>query len=313
MNQKITSIVILGTGSIGSRHLRVFRSIPGVRPIAVSTRPGRAAALRAEGYEARETLSEALAERPAGVLVATDTGRHEADAIASLAVCDVLVEKPLAPRAEAGRAIAAAARAAGRRAHVACCLRFDAGLRWLRERLPALGSLYLADVECLSWLPSWRPGREVLALYAAREGEGGVLLDLVHEIDYSLWLFGPARRITARLENHGAVGLPPSVEETACLISEHADGLTVTTRLSYAVRAPSRRLRVFGRAGTLEWDGVARQARRLDSTGAEAESASLRGEATELVDVETGALAVATCDAARRAAWTSRWEPIEHL
>ena len=37
------------------------------------------------------------------------------------------------------------------------------------------------DIECLSWLPDWRPGRDILAGYSARENEGGVLLDLVHD------------------------------------------------------------------------------------------------------------------------------------
>src|SRR6185503_7423204 len=112
--------------------------------------------------------------------VATDTGRHVADAIEALATCPVLVEKPLAADAPSARAIAARAAETGHRVHVACCLRFNPGLAWLRERLPNIGDVRLVDVECLSWLPDWRPGRDPRQGYAARAAEGGVLRDQTH-------------------------------------------------------------------------------------------------------------------------------------
>lgn len=322
-------IVVLGTGSIGLRHLNTLREMPGVQPIAVPVRQARVAELRAQGWEVATGISEALALAPAGAIVATDTGRHAQDAEALLACCDVLVEKPLASDGVAARRVVERARASGRRAHIACCLRFDAGLMWVRERVARLGRLRLADAECLSWLPDWRPGRDHLSSYAARPGEGGVLLDLIHDIDYCSWLVGPITRVAARLTNDGAVGLPPSVEETASLLLEHAGGLTTTLRLSYAVRPPTRRLRLWGERGRLEWDAVTRRAIHLDADGheldamtwvgpqamyqaqAEAWVASVRGEPTTgLADAIDGAAAVAVCDAARRAARSGRWEQV---
>ncbi len=41
-----------------------------------------------------------------------------------------------------------------------------------------------------SWLPDWRPDRDYRESYSARLDEGGVLRDLVHEIDYA---DGPVR------------------------------------------------------------------------------------------------------------------------
>ena len=267
---------------------------------------------------AADSLDEVLDGPVDAAIVATDTGRHAHDAVGLLGACDVLVEKPLAANHHDASLVVDAAHRRGRRAHVACCMRFDPGLGWLKERLPTLGALRLADVECGSWLPTWRPGRETASSYAARPGEGGVLLDLIHEIDTCTWLLGAPEAVVARLENRGAVGLPLEVEETALLILRYR-ALSVTMRLSYALRPATRRMRIWGERGSLEWDFLARVASRFDDDGrmadtfcwgsteemyrlqAQAWVGFLRGGSEEgLVDAGIGAIDVAICDAARR-------------
>lgn len=325
----LPAVLVLGTGSAGVRHLKLLAASGAVRAVAVPVRAARAEELRREGFEAIDDLARALALGPAGAVIATDSGRHVEDAEACLAVCPVLVEKPLAVNAELARRAAASAKRAGHAMHVACCLRFDAGLRWVKERVPQLGRIRHADAECLSWLPAWRPGRDMLAGYAARAGEGGVLLDLVHEIDYLSWMLGAPSDVQGSLENRGIVGLPEGVEETARLSLRHAGGIVSTLRLSYAVRPPTRRLRLWGEEGQLEWNGVDRHARHVDIAGsviaetrwtgpdemyraqADAWLGSLKGRPSpELVGADEGVSAVAVCDAARRASASGRWESV---
>jgi len=320
-------VLVVGTGSAGMRHLRTLARIAGVVPVAVPARGGRSEAPELSGFEAHGDLDRALATSPRAAIIATDSGRHAADAERCLeASCDVLVEKPLAVRADAANALVARARRVGRGLHVACCLRFDPGLVWMKEHLPEIGEPTLADAECISWLPAWRPGRDHGAGYAARQGEGGVLLDLVHEFDYCSWLLGPIRRVMARLENKGVLGLAATVEETALLLLEHDSGIALTMRLSYAVQPASRRLRIWGREGLIEWNGVVRTARRFDTAGEVIASTSWddaaqmyveqaeawvgylrRGEPGRLVDGDEAAMAVAVCDAAKQSASTQRW------
>lgn len=314
-------VVVVGTGSIGMRHLRLLREVPGITPVAVPARPQRVPELRTQGYESVPSLTEALDQAPAGVIVATDTGRHAADSEACLAVAPVLVEKPMAANALDAARMVEAARVHGRALHVACCLRFDHGLAWAHQQREAIGTAVLLDVECLSWLPAWRPARDHLATYSARPGEGGVMLDLIHDIDSGFWFGGPYRAISAELDNPGLVGLPKGLEELAVINARHASGLRSTVRLSYAVRPQTRRLRLWGTAGALIWDGIARRAARLDSDGAEQEAVtwegademyrgqrdawlgSLRGEpAPRLVPARDGLHAVMAIDAARRSA-----------
>lgn len=312
------------------RHLQVFRSIADVDVTLVPAQAGRAAALRARGLDARDSIEEALALKPTGTIIATDTGRHAADAMRCVPACHVLVEKPLAATEGAARELLATASSRGNRVHTACCLRFDDSLAWVNAQLPKLGTIYSADAECLSWLPDWRPGRDYRTSYAARPGEGGVLLDLVHEIDYCLWLFGAVREVSADLENRGIIGLPASIEETARLELIHASGLRVTLRLSYAIRPPSRRLRIWGEQGSIEWDGIRREARMFDTKGFEQLNCSsadpgdmyrkqamawigfLRTAIEDgLVDGDMGVQAVAVCDTAKRASASRSWATLE--
>lgn len=320
-------LLVLGTGSIGMRHLRTLGERPGVSVVAAPVRESRRAQLTAEGVAA-VSLEDALRTGVDGAVVATDTGRHHLDAVALLERCPVLVEKPLALDQAAAASVLEGSRRSGHAVSVACCMRFDPGLSWLRARLPRLGTLHAADAECLSWLPAWRPGRDLSSSYAARPGEGGVLLDMIHEVDYCEWLLGPARRVFAQLENRGRLGFPAEVEESAQLLLDHG-GVVATLRLSYASRPPSRRLRVWGDEGCLDWDYLARSAVLLDPDGkererfdweapgpmyrgqAEAWIASLTGgDAGPLAPGAEGARAVAACDAARRSARSGGWERV---
>lgn len=322
-------ITVVGTGSIGMRHLRLLREVPGVIPVAVPTRAQRVQELRDQGFSATASLEEALAQGPDGVIVATDTGRHAADTTMSLRVAPVLVEKPMAANAQDAAQMVDSARVRERNLHVACCLRFDEGLAWAHARRAEIGDPVFLDVECLSWLPGWRPARDYLQTYSARPGEGGVLLDLIHDIDSAFWFGGPYRAISAELDNVGIVGLPSALEEFAVLTARHASGLRSTVRLSYAVRPQRRRLRLWGRTGALQWDGIGRRAARLDSEGHEQESltwrgpdemyrgqrdawlASLRGEpAPRLVPGIDGLHALSACDAARRSSAGGRREEL---
>jgi predicted dehydrogenase len=257
-------------------------------------------------------------------VVATDTGRHETDVVSALSsCCDVLVEKPMAVDAPAAMRMVESAERHGSRLNVASCLRFDAGLQWVRDRLTRVGPIATVEVECLSWLPGWRPDRDYRATYAARSGEGGVLRDLIHEIDYALWLFGPMDLTGAELANSGRLGLPADVEEAAVLHARVGAGrATMAIRLDFASKDESRFLRVVGSDGELVWDyrsGVAQllstggdvcevkrwDTRRMYESQIDAWLGELGGRPNpDLSTASDGVAALAVCDDARA---KSRW------
>lgn len=323
MPPRTPTVCVLGTGSIGLRHVEVLRRA-GARVVAVPARPERVAELRAQGIEAVASL-EAIDGELSGAVVATDTARHVADALRLGASCPVLVEKPLATTAASAQPLRGLAKAV----HVACVLRFNPGLQWVRAKLGALGAVRLVDAECLSWLPAWRPQRDYRAAYSSRPGEGGVLRDLVHEIDYTHWLFGAPVALTADVSSAGVLGLPPAVDESALLTMRLAGGARASLRLSFAVRPESRRLRVWGEHGCLTWDALARRAWLTDADGKELDATAwdaprsmydaqatawlgtLEGRASDtLATLADGLAALRTIDAARDASERLTWEKL---
>lgn len=264
------TLCVVGTGSIGLRHLRLLAQEAGVRAIAVPRRPGRASELRAQGFEAVE-LDEVARLQVDGAIIASDTAQHVADATRFGRDVSLLVEKPVDVDARA----AAALKDAGHRSvHVACVLRFNPGLTWLRRNLSMLGRVQRVDAECLSWLPSWRPHADYRTTYSARVGEGGVLRDVIHELDYLHWLFGPATSVTGTTWTSGALELPRELEDSANAELTMAGEIRATVRLSFASRPASRWLRVWGTDGLLTWDALAKRASLRDAAGDELSSAT---------------------------------------
>lgn len=245
-------IAVLGTGSIGSRHLAVLRA-SGATPVAIPVRASRRPELAAEGFICVESLKAARDEGATAAVIATATGRHVSDVESAIALgLHVIAEKPLAVsfRDAAGLPTQAAQR--GVRLFVAYCLRFDEGLQAFRRRLPGIGELHSVRIECRSFLPDWRPGRDYKASYSARAGEGGVIADLSHEIDYAVWLFGGVDEIIGLATNRGWLGV--EAEEMAEAIWTTASGAHVSMALDYVSRQPTRVVRASGGGGELVYD-----------------------------------------------------------
>jgi predicted dehydrogenase len=200
------------------------------------------------------------------VVVATDTARHADDAVLALdAGCArLLVEKPVTATVAGSDRLTSHPLAD--RVFVAAPLRAHQGFRLLASRLADLSGPYAVEVHCQSWLPDWRPERDYRQSYSARPDEGGVLRDLVHEIDYATVLFGmpgPAG-LVARLAWDGPLEI--SAEQAANLLWTTTTA-TVALRLDYITRPPRRGITVTGADGALSWDVLAGTVQRTDSAG----------------------------------------------
>lgn len=318
-------VLVLGTGSIGARHLKVLRSLDGFAPLALPKRRSRIAALRAEGFETVDSFEAARRRGARHCIVASDTASHPADALASLeAGLDVLVEKPLASGAAEAEAVRRRAARLRRRLCVGCLLRFSDGFREFRRLLPRIGKAHSIDIECRSYLPQWRPSRDYRRSYSARANEGGVLRDLIHEIDYAGWLFGWPALARGTLRNTGRLGI--RAEECADLCWRTRSGALVSIRLDYLTRPDRRAMVAFGERGTLALD-LRAQATTLSLAGREPRVFRWRQERDELLaqqarafvsagsdprlaDGEDGVRALAVCDAARRSSKSGREEAV---
>ena len=130
-------VAVIGTGSVGLRHLRVLQGLPNVRPIAISYRDERRAELDRLGFLTSSNLSTAVETwKLCGCIVASDTSRHLADSLEVFSHgLHCLVEKPVSRNGNEARQLHHAAQKTDCRLNVGCVMRFSHSLAQVRAGL----------------------------------------------------------------------------------------------------------------------------------------------------------------------------------
>jgi predicted dehydrogenase len=266
-------ILITSLGSIGKRHLRNARALAPDARIAVLRRPSaRSEPKPAEADEVCYDLPAAVAFRPDVSILASPAPSHPSEALALLrAGSHLFIEKPLAATAAALAEFRAAAPVTDRFIMVGYVLRFLPVLHAIRAALAEgrIGRVCTAHVQVGQYLPDWRPGSDYRAGVSAQAAlGGGALLELSHEIDYALWLFGKPLSLQCSLAH--ASGLDLDVEDSAHLILEYANpDKRVLVQLDFLQRTPYMAVRAVGTEGTLIADLIRETASVLPPGGRE--------------------------------------------
>ncbi|HLN23506.1 MAG TPA: Gfo/Idh/MocA family oxidoreductase [Patescibacteria group bacterium] len=265
--------VIVGYGSIGRRHLSIMREAMPLARIIVARRGAQPLDAEQAGMaQVVGSLAEALAETPVAVVLCSPAPCHAAQGLACVAAgVPLLVEKPLASDAAEAASLAAAARQAGVVLQIGYCLRFDPSLTAARQALldGQIGRLLAIEVEVAQDLRDWRPGTDWRAGVSAQAAlGGGALMELSHEIDIAGWLGGPVAAVTARLARTGLLD-GSDVEDWVDLLLEFRSGACARVHMDMIQQPPRRLCRMIGSEGTIEWDGIARQARLYRRSTAE--------------------------------------------
>lgn len=183
-------ILFVGFGSIARKHIFAFRSL-GQHFIFYAIRSSKLSE-EVEGVISLTSWQD-LPLDVAFAIISNPTNLH----LESLAQCvkrdiPIMIEKPVADTIVGLEDIVTKLEERSIPSYVACNLRFLPVLQFLRTCIDG-SKLRINEVNvyCGSDLRKWRPGKAYKNSYSANESQGGgVHLDLFHELDYLVWIFG---------------------------------------------------------------------------------------------------------------------------
>jgi UDP-N-acetylglucosamine 3-dehydrogenase len=231
---------VVGVGSIGRHHARVYNQLDTVELVAVADVDESRRATAAHRYKVRTYASYDEMfdrERPNLVSIAVPTLLHREVALAAIARgIHVLVEKPLCLSVEDAREVIAAASSNGVTLATGHIERFNAAVDELRPRIQQgeIGRLFQLHGRRLSPFPGYI--RDV-----------GVVMDLAtHELDMMQHLVAsPVERIYAEVERN----VHEQHEDMLTGIMKFRNGVVGVLDINWLTPAKVRELRVTGERG----------------------------------------------------------------
>jgi len=259
VHHPVSRVVVVSLGSIGRRHLANLRSLYPAMRIAVWRRPGSAEEAPPGADRLCSSLEDVLRFRPDAAIIASPTVTHLDIAIrlASEGI-HLFIEKPIAHQITGIDELLAVCNQNKLVLMVGYNLRFLPSLRRARHLIldGAIGGVISARAEVGQYLPTWRPDSDYREGVTARSDlGGGVLLELSHEIDYVLWIFGAPTRVIATGGRYGDLEI--DVEDVMeLLLLYDSPARLVSVHLDMLQRAPIRQCRFIGSDGVLVWDGL---------------------------------------------------------
>jgi len=190
-------------------------------------------------------------------IICTPTAQHDEPLLALLEkkVPNIYIEKPVSHQFKKMEEITALANAYKNNIVVGFDLHFDPGLQKVKELLDSniTGHPLSANAQVGQYLPDWRPAEDYRQGMSAKIATGGgVMLDLVHEFDYLLWLMGNAQTIACQYTHSEKLAI--ETEDVAEVLIRFENGATGTIHLDYFQQKLVRNCMITGTEGSIFWD-----------------------------------------------------------
>ncbi|QZA89086.1 Gfo/Idh/MocA family oxidoreductase [Salinarchaeum sp. IM2453] len=246
-------VLVVGLGSIGHRHARLLKNID--KHIDVI-------ALRQEctgnslGIQEYSSFKKAFKKDIDAAVIANPTHKHVKTAIkCAKNDCHLLIEKPLSHSLEGVDTLINIVSDRELITLMGCQLRYDPILEKIREMIKetALGEIVSYRAETGSYLPDWRPDQDYRSSYSADpQMGGGVVLDLIHELDYTYWLLKELKITASEISYVDMLDI--NSEAVAEMIFRSHNGPIGSIHLDYCRRKPKREIEVICEQGTIIGD-----------------------------------------------------------
>lgn len=242
------NILIIGLGSIARKHIAAIKDIDKqVCIYALRSSPDATKYADVTNVYDLDTVSGVTFDF---AIISNPTSCH-AGAIRKILDLRIplFIEKPVFESTDYDDLLADLDRA-GITTYVACNLRHLSSLTFMHDYIRANPSRRINEVNvyCGSYLPEWRPGTDFRKCYSAiPELGGGVNIDLIHDIDYTCWIFGFPTLSFGICRNASSLGIRAIDYANYTLVYPR---FTASIILNYYRRDYRRRLEVVFDDGT---------------------------------------------------------------
>lgn len=240
-------VLFTATGSIGSRHINNFSALCEEREIDLEIDAIRYSD-RVLPYELsnkirKEIRNDNELDSHYDILFVTDeTKTHYSNIMKYRENCDsMFIEKPIFDTCNYPISDVKPKRKEDVY-YVAAPIRFTKYVKKLKEVVDA-NTVYSSRIIFSSYMPSWQPGRDYRKSFRCfNDRGGGVDVDLLHEIDYMIYLFGKPKKV------HRVAGNYSNLEMDACDIATYIfeyDDKIVEMHLDYFGRVRNRQTELY--------------------------------------------------------------------
>ncbi|MBI1812281.1 Gfo/Idh/MocA family oxidoreductase [Candidatus Peregrinibacteria bacterium] len=263
-------ILVLGGGSIGTRHARNILGM-GVGDVTVfePDEERRATVKRLLDVQAIADEDEAFAvSKPDIVFVCSPTALHVPQALRAVETgAHVFIEKPLSNTMDGVAELREKTMQKQRVVMVGCNMRFHPGPSAVRELLTeeSIGIPLASRISDGGYLPLWRPQQDYRKSYSASPTQGGAILDCIHEIDLALWYFGPGAVVGSCVLPATSIGL--DTDGLAEMLIKHTSGVLSSVQVNFIQHDFRRSCHVIGTEGSLAWDIARGTVERIGRNG----------------------------------------------
>lgn len=244
---------VIGYGSIGQRHVSNLITL-GHEDIVLLRKIGGDNNYDLKEFTEMETF---LGAYPDAIIIANPTSLHAEYLNQILPLnMDVLVEKPLVATLEEWQLLQKQLVNYKGIGMTAYNMRFHPSVQETKKILTSgnLGKIYSGRFFVGQYLPDWRPGTDYSkSCSATRKLGGGVLFDLIHEIDLACYLVGePLGRVACQVDNISDLQI--DTEDLAEMLYRTENKSFVSIHLDYLSRGYQRYIEVVGERGSLQTD-----------------------------------------------------------
>ena len=232
-------VLIIGLGSIGLKHLQVLKKIkPSCEVYALRSSIKASKVKGVINVFSYEDIPSDLSF----IIISNPTGHHRKTIQKCLNFSvPLFIEKPPLKNVFGADQILQKIKKQSVKTYVAFNLRFHPVIQWLKKNIDH-NKIIETTIYCGSYLPDWRPNIDYRKTYSAnREDGGGVTLDLIHEIDYSIWLFGTPNQTYSKALKLSKLEI--NTEDYANFIFEYANSV-LSIQLNYFRKIPKRTIEI---------------------------------------------------------------------